>query len=72
MPASLCAQTPTVPAEPEEKEEQVVELSPFEVTSDQDRGYAATSSLAGSRINTQLRDVGSAITVVTAEFMKDT
>ncbi len=72
VPASTSAQTPAGPAEPEEKEEQVVELSPFEVTSDQDRGYAATSSLAGSRINTQLRDVGSAITVVTAEFMKDT
>jgi outer membrane receptor protein involved in Fe transport len=54
------------------EEETIVELSPFEVLSTQDKGYAATSSLAGSRLNTDLRDVASAITVVTAEFLKDT
>jgi len=47
-------------------------LDPFEVNADQDVGYAATSTLAGSRINTQLKDVGSAISVVTSEFLKDT
>jgi len=47
-------------------------LSPFDVTSTKDNGYAATSSLAGSRLNTSLRDVGSAISVVTPEFLKDT
>jgi len=49
----------------------VVELSPFEVNTTKDKGYAATSSLAGSRLNTDLRDVGAAVQVITPEFMKD-
>ncbi len=51
--------------------DEIVQLSPFEVTSTTDRGYQATQTLAGSRINTKLEDVGSAISVVTAEFLKD-
>ncbi|HPK50607.1 MAG TPA: TonB-dependent receptor plug domain-containing protein [Opitutaceae bacterium] len=47
-------------------------LDPFEVNAEQDVGYAATSTLAGSRINTQLKDVGSAISVITSEFLGDT
>ena len=60
---------PATPA-PEE-DENVVILSPFEVTTDTDTGYVATQTLAGTRIRTDLRDVGSAITVVTKEFMND-
>jgi len=52
--------------------EETIVLSPFEVSTDQDRGYMATSSLAGTRINTNLSDVGSAISVVTSEFLRDT
>lgn len=52
--------------------EDIVVLSPFEVTAASDNGYAATQTLAGSRINTRLEDVGSAISVVTSEFLKDT
>ena len=47
-------------------------LSPFSVTGEGDRGYRAASTLAGTRINTNLRDTGSAITVLTEEFFKDT
>ncbi|MFT3829879.1 MAG: TonB-dependent receptor [Opitutaceae bacterium] len=53
-------------------DEDVVILSPFEVTAESNSGYSATQTLAGSRINTRLEDVGSAISVVTAEFLKDT
>ncbi len=66
-PSLLAQATPR-----EDEEEEIVELSPFEVVNEQDTGYAATSSLAGSRLNTQLRDVPSAIQVVTAEFIRDT
>ncbi len=52
-------------------DEDVYELSPFEVSTDSDVGYLATQTLAGTRIRTDLKDVGSAITVVTAEFIKD-
>src|SRR5690606_15060145 len=45
----------------------------FVVDATEDRGsYQATSTLAGTRIRTELKDVGSAISVVTSEFLKDT
>ncbi|HEY0943821.1 MAG TPA: TonB-dependent receptor plug domain-containing protein, partial [Opitutaceae bacterium] len=52
-------------------EEDITVLSPFEVTAAEDRGYQATSTLAGTRIRTDLKDVGSAITVVTKDFLAD-
>ncbi|MDQ8179324.1 TonB-dependent receptor plug domain-containing protein [Pelagicoccus sp. SDUM812005] len=55
-----------------DEEEEVFELSPFEVTSEDSSGYRATSTLAGSRIRTDLKDVGSAISVITEDFLKDT
>ncbi len=54
------------------EEDDVFELSPFSVEGSKDNGYRATSTLAGTRIRTDLRDVGSAISVVTEEFLRDT
>lgn len=65
------AAPPPRPAEADTDSEMLV-LSPFEVTAGETTGYLATTSLAGSRLNTSLQDVGSAISVVTAEFMRDT
>ena len=53
-------------------EETVIELSPFEVTADQNEGYVASSSLAGSRLNTALRDISSPIQAITPQFLQDT
>jgi hypothetical protein len=53
-------------------EDEVIVLSPFEVSASESTGYMATTSLAGTRINTSLADVGSAISVVTSEFLRDT
>lgn len=50
---------------------EVVELSPFTVSGERDRGYVATSSLAGTRIRTDLKDIANPISVVTKEFMQD-
>ena len=62
----LSAQTAaTAPAE------DVLKLNPFTVSSDKERGYAASSTLAGTRLNTSLRDVAAAVTVITPEFMAD-
>jgi hypothetical protein len=70
LAAGLSAQTPaTPPTAP--VEEPVVELSPFVVTSSDNKGYQATSTLAGTRLRTELRDLGNAISVVTKEFMED-
>ncbi len=52
-------------------EEDIVVLSPFEVTADSDVGYTASQTLAGNRLNTDLRDIGSAVSVVTKEFLND-
>jgi hypothetical protein len=52
-------------------EDKVIELSPFTVTSEKDVGYQATSTLAGTRLNTDLKDVGAAVSVYTQEFLQD-
>jgi outer membrane receptor protein involved in Fe transport len=51
--------------------EKVIELTPFEVTADQDVGYLAANTLAGSRMNTPLKDTAASISVFTREFMND-
>ena len=54
-----------------EEAEEIVMLSPFEVSAAGDQGYA-TNTIAGTRVRTNLKDVGSAISVVTAQFLQDT
>jgi outer membrane receptor protein involved in Fe transport len=48
-----------------------ITLSPFEVTSDKDQGYAASSSLAGSRLATELKFIPAPVSVLTREFLDD-
>ncbi len=67
----LLAQTAAPAAPVAKKEEEVLVLSPFEVNASEDNGYQATQTLAGTRIRTDLKDVGAAISVVTKEFMQD-
>lgn len=68
------AQTPQPPPPPSSTTatEEAVKLNPFVVSEDDNVGYAATSTLAGTRINTALRDVGAAISIITPEFLRDT
>lgn len=49
-----------------------MELSPFVVEASEDEGYSAKESLASTRVRTELKDVGSAISVITQKFLKDT
>ncbi len=49
----------------------VVELSPFMVSQDQDTGYAAQTTLSGTRTRTPLKDVPSAVGVFTMDFIND-
>jgi hypothetical protein len=67
---ALTAQTPPGPASGDEADDVVV-LSPFEIVSTQDEGYRATNTLAGTRLNTDIKDVGAAVSVYTAEFLAD-
>jgi len=48
-----------------------VALSPFVVHSGRDLGYQATNTLAGSRLNSELRDTPAAISVFTKQFLED-
>jgi outer membrane receptor protein involved in Fe transport len=64
--------TTVAPAAPSDQEEPTV-LSPFVVDAAEDKGsYKANSTLAGTRVRTDLKDVASAISVVTAQFLQDT
>ena len=56
----------------EDDDESIFELSPFTIQEDEAIGYQALSTLAGTRIKTDLRDVGAGIQVITQEFLNDT
>lgn len=51
--------------------DELVTLTPFEVSSDKDVGYMAANTLAGSRLNTSLKDTAASLSVLTAEFLSD-
>ncbi len=53
-------------------DDDVFELSPFVIESSDNEGYLATSTLAGSRLRTNLSDVGASISVITNQFLEDT
>jgi len=49
----------------------VVEMSPFTVSTSQDSGYQALSTLAGTRLNTPVKDLGASISIYTKDFLDD-
>ncbi|HYD83533.1 MAG TPA: Plug domain-containing protein, partial [Opitutus sp.] len=52
-------------------EEEIIELSPFQVVTEKDRGYRATNSTSGTRLNAALKEIPMPIEVITAEFIRD-
>jgi hypothetical protein len=68
---AVAAKTPVSSKGAEENNAPVM-LSPFEVSGAQDRGYLATNSLSGTRLNSKLEDLGASITVVTKQQLLDT
>ncbi len=68
MPA---ASRPQVrPATSDSSSQETVMLSPFEVTSGA-RGYYASSTMSGTRLNSKVEDLASSISVITKEQMSD-
>ncbi len=55
---------PNAPAE-------TIELSPFLVSAESETGYLATRTLAGTRISSDIRDIGSSISVYTKDLVDD-
>jgi len=64
---SLSAQTSADPAAANE----TVELSPFQVTAQEDRGYTVAESMTGTRVKTQIIDLPYTVNVLTSEFLED-
>ena len=50
--------------------EAAIELSPFLVQENSDQGYYASQTLAGGRLNQDLKDLGTSIQVVTKEMLR--
>ena len=70
-PAVMYAQLAPTAGTASNKQYETIELSPFVVSDDQDTGYLAANSLAGSRLNTPLKDTAATISVFTSEFLSD-
>lgn len=66
-PVMLAQKIPPLAATADEP----VALSPFVITSDADTGYASTSTLAGSRLKTDFKDIASQVSVMTPDFLAD-
>ncbi len=72
LPCLVCAQTVTPAVETTgttKAPTDAVVLSPFEVRTDKDNGFAAASSLAGGRLALDLRDTPAAYSVITRDFI---
>jgi outer membrane receptor protein involved in Fe transport len=66
LAAPLAAQTAPSTASAEEN---TLVLSPFEVSTERDVGFAATAALAGGRLATDLKDTPVAYSVINREFI---
>jgi len=66
---------PKVAADTVEKKgtkDETIVLSPFTVTTDKDRGYAATNAISGSRVDAAIKEPAVPMQVITSEFIRDT
>ncbi len=61
---------PTI-AQAKKSDEQAITLSPFEVSTSKDVGYAAGNTISGARMDTRLATTPGSISVMTKEFMSD-
>jgi len=52
-------------------EEEVFELSPFEVSVDNDQGYLSTNAISGTSLNTAIRDLPMPLEVINSELIED-
>lgn len=68
---SIAQTAPKKTIAPTDDEDQPIVLSPFEVSAEHDDGYATATTLAGNRLNTDLKDLGSSISVYNERFLRD-
>lgn len=73
LTSQLSAQSvppPAAPSEPTTPEPEVL-LSPFVVSTETDTGYAATNTLAGTRLKSALANTPAPLSILTREFIND-
>lgn len=68
----LVAAAQQTAASTKEEEDKVVHLSPFVVTTTKDKGYLATNSISGTRLDTPIKELPMPIEVITEQFLRDT
>lgn len=68
---SLTAQTATETKTVQLNGEDVIKLSPFEITTEKDTGYKASNSIGGTRSNTPIKDIALNIQVFTKDLAQD-
>jgi iron complex outermembrane receptor protein len=65
----LTAQSQPGPAT--EKDEEIIQLSPFEISVEQDVGYRPSSSVSATRMNVPIKDLPITLNAFTQEFIDD-
>src|SRR5689334_13501173 len=71
VPLLLSAQTAPRPGGAQPAAPDVQVLSPFVVESARDTGYQATSTLAGTRLNTPVKELAASISIYTKDLLED-
>lgn len=61
----------TKTADPQKAADDVVTLSPFEVTTSKDNGYKATNATSGTRLDSAIKDLPMPLEVITHQFISD-
>ncbi|MCB1121088.1 MAG: TonB-dependent receptor plug domain-containing protein, partial [Verrucomicrobiae bacterium] len=72
MVCGLFVGSPILQAQEDKEDKDIFTLNPFSVDEEDNVGYLARSSLAGTRIKAPLSDLAATISVVTEEFLDDT
>ena len=72
IPVTTTSTTASSPTPQASSANQTIKLSPFEVQAEKDSGYYGANTLAGTRINSKIEDLGASITVVTKAQLDDT
>ena len=73
-PVAVMAQTTAssaTPPGPPPEASATITLSPFEVRTEKDQGYAASNTLSGTRLNSSLANIPASIQVLTKELILD-
>lgn len=69
--AGLCSVLSAQTTVADDPDAEIVNLSPFTISASSDVGYQATQTLSGSRLKTDLKNVGASVDVLTQEFLDD-